>query len=81
MLPPFTASISPAAFIHVVPGRLVVEERLDAATIAALRARGHDLEVGEPWSEGRLSAVARTEDGLLRAAANPRGMQGYAVCR
>ena len=32
------------------------------------------------WSLGRVSAVAR-EDGLLKAAANPRGMQGYAVGR
>jgi gamma-glutamyltranspeptidase / glutathione hydrolase len=37
--------------------------------------------VAEPWSLGRLSAVAREADGTLRAAANPRGMQGYAVGR
>jgi gamma-glutamyltranspeptidase/glutathione hydrolase len=30
---------------------------------------------------GRLSAITRAPDGLLRAAANPRGMQGYAVGR
>ena len=45
-----------------------------------LRARGHAVEVGPPWSEGRLSA-ARSEGGLLKAGANPRGMQGYAVGR
>jgi gamma-glutamyltranspeptidase/glutathione hydrolase len=34
------------------------------------------------WSLGRLSAVSQDrEHGLLRAAANPRGMQGYAVGR
>jgi gamma-glutamyltranspeptidase / glutathione hydrolase len=49
--------------------------------IAALRRRGHDVEVTEPWSLGRISAIAREPDGLLRAAANPRGMQGYAVGR
>jgi gamma-glutamyltranspeptidase/glutathione hydrolase len=32
------------------------------------------------WSEGPLTA-AKKEDGLLKAAANPRGMQGYAVGR
>jgi transposase len=47
----------------------------------ALRARGHDVGVAEPWSIGRLSAVSRASDGTLRAAANPRGMQGYAVGR
>jgi len=33
------------------------------------------------WSAGRVTAVAREPGGLLRAAANPRGMQGYAVGR
>ena len=32
------------------------------------------------WSLGRVSAVAR-RDGMLYAAANPRGMQGYAAGR
>jgi gamma-glutamyltranspeptidase / glutathione hydrolase len=36
--------------------------------------------VTEPWSLGRLSATAR-EGALLKAAANPRLMQGYAVGR
>jgi gamma-glutamyltranspeptidase/glutathione hydrolase len=59
---------------------LVVEGRMPAATIAELRRRGHLIEVGEPWSEGRLVAASR--DGRrLRAAANPRGMQAYAAGR
>jgi gamma-glutamyltranspeptidase / glutathione hydrolase len=65
--------------------RLSVEARLPEATIAALRAAGHDVVVGLPWSEGRISACTRERDGagrlVLRAAANPRGMQGYAVGR
>jgi gamma-glutamyltranspeptidase / glutathione hydrolase len=62
------------------PGRLLVEERLGARTIAALRSRGHDVGVVDPWSLGRVSAVAR-DDGWLKAAANPRGAQGYAAGR
>jgi len=62
------------------PGRLVVEGRFPSDTVAELKRRGHRVEVGEDWSEGRLSA-ARQDDGMLRAAANPRGMQGYAVGR
>jgi gamma-glutamyltranspeptidase/glutathione hydrolase len=62
------------------PGRLVVEGRFPRETVAELQRRGHRIEVGEDWSEGRLSA-AKQGDGLLRAAANPRGMQGYAVGR
>ena len=58
-----------------------IEARAPAATIAALRERGHDVVVTDDWSLGRLSAVSRASDGVLRAAANPRGMQGYAVGR
>jgi gamma-glutamyltranspeptidase/glutathione hydrolase len=48
--------------------------------ITGLRDRGHHIKVREDWSLGRISAVSR--DGrVLRAAANPRGMQGYAVGR
>ncbi|WP_339853252.1 gamma-glutamyltransferase family protein [uncultured Nisaea sp.] len=60
--------------------RLVLEDMFPAETYAELRRRGHDLEVGDPWSEGRLTAAAKDGD-MLRAAANPRGMQGYAVGR
>ena len=63
------------------PARLSVEERFGSEVVAELRRRGHDLVVGGPWSEGRLSAVSRDPDGILRAGANPRGMQGYAVGR
>lgn len=65
------------------PGGLVVEERLDPEVVAELRRRGHDVDVQGPWTLGRLSAVTRDtgEPGFLRAAANPRGAQGYAVGR
>jgi gamma-glutamyltranspeptidase/glutathione hydrolase len=62
------------------PGVLVVEERVSPETRRELAARGHILEVGSAWSEGRLTAASR--DGWRRrAAANPRGMQGYAAGR
>ena len=63
------------------PLHVELEERFDAAVVRELRERGHDVEVTAPWSLGRLSAAARDESGVLRAAANPRGMQGYAVGR
>ncbi|MDX6314472.1 MAG: gamma-glutamyltranspeptidase / glutathione hydrolase [Streptomyces sp.] len=64
------------------PGSVTVESRIGDAVIEGLRRRGHDLTVGPSWSEGRLCAVARDpETGLLSAAANARGMQGYAVGR
>lgn len=62
------------------PGVLVVENRVPKATIENLRERGHIVEVGPDWSEGRLTAASRV--GMRRrAAANPRGMQGYAAGR
>ena len=63
------------------PGHLAVEDRVGEETIAGLRARGHDVEVSGPWTLGRVSAAGRDPDGTLKAAANPRGMQGYAVGR
>ncbi|MFD5163042.1 gamma-glutamyltransferase family protein [Streptomyces hawaiiensis] len=64
------------------PGSVTVESRTDPGVVEELRRRGHDVTVGGPWSEGRLCAVARDpETGVLSAAANPRGMQGYAVGR
>ncbi|MTD57864.1 gamma-glutamyltransferase family protein [Amycolatopsis pithecellobii] len=64
------------------PGSVTVESRIGADIIAGLRRRGHDVTVAPPWSEGRLCAVARDPGtGVLSAAANPRGMQGYAAGR
>ncbi|MGW4235500.1 gamma-glutamyltransferase family protein [Streptomyces sp. NPDC004749] len=64
------------------PGNVTVEARMPEDVVAELRRRGHEVTVGEPWSEGRLCAVARDpRTGVLSAAANPRGMQGYAVGR
>ncbi|HLA20347.1 MAG TPA: gamma-glutamyltransferase, partial [Pseudolabrys sp.] len=62
------------------PGVLVVESRVPEATVKALRARGHEVEIGPAWSEGRLTAASRVGK-RRRAAANPRGMQGYAAGR
>ncbi|MGV9790718.1 gamma-glutamyltransferase family protein [Streptomyces sp. NPDC003435] len=64
------------------PGSVTVESRMPEEVVAELRRRGHDVTVGGAWSEGRLCAVARDPaSGVLSAAANPRGMQGYAVGR
>ena len=75
---------APSSFYprQAVPGRVVVEGRLAPEVVAGLRARGHDVEVAGDWTQGRLSAVGRDpRTGFLMAAANPRGMQGYAVGR
>jgi gamma-glutamyltranspeptidase/glutathione hydrolase len=33
------------------------------------------------WSLGRVTAAGREPHGVLKAGANPRGMQGYAAGR
>jgi len=63
------------------PRSLALESRFGARVVADLRRRGHDVTLHPAWSLGRVTAVAREPDGMLRAAANPRGMQGYAVGR
>jgi gamma-glutamyltranspeptidase/glutathione hydrolase len=70
---------------QTVLNRITLESRFPEATLAALRDRGHEVRVGDPWSEGRMSACTRERDAsgrlVLRAGANARGMQGYAVGR
>ncbi|MET7283994.1 gamma-glutamyltransferase family protein [Kribbella sp. NPDC005582] len=63
------------------PGGLVIESRLGPTVRDELVRRGHVVTESDPWSLGRLCAVRRDSDGVVSAAANPRGMQGYAVGR
>ena len=63
------------------PGGLVMESRVGPAVRDELVRRGHVVTVADAWSLGRLCAVRKEADGVLAAAANPRGMQGYAVGR
>jgi gamma-glutamyltranspeptidase / glutathione hydrolase len=64
------------------PLGLVLEARFSPDTIAELRGLGHEVATSGPWSLGRLSGVYRDPDtSVLRAAANPRGAQGYAAGR
>lgn len=82
--PMFHSEHFPSSFYprQASPGRLVAEGRLAPDVVDGLVRRGHDLQVTADWSQGRLSAAGRDpRTGFLIAAANPRGMQGYAVGR
>lgn len=84
--PEFNNEHAPSSFYPRAanPGALVLEGRFPETTLRALQARGHKARFGETWSGGRLTACAREEtpDGtILKAGANPRGMQTYAVGR
>ncbi len=73
----FPASFWPRA---ARPGAVILEGRLPKATVAELERRGHRVEVGGDWSEGRLTAASQLGP-RRRAAANARGMQAYAAGR
>ena len=81
--PTFHSTHFPSSFYprEAFPRQVVIEERFDLAVLDELRRRGHELVVSGPWTLGRMCAVARGPDGRLRAAANPRAMQGYATGR
>jgi gamma-glutamyltranspeptidase / glutathione hydrolase len=80
--PSFHSAHMPSSFYprEAQPRVIDVESRVDPEVIAELRRRGHLVNVRPAWSLGRVSAVAR-RNGVLYAAANPRGMQGYATGR
>jgi len=81
--PAFHTEHVPSSFYpHLASPRSAhLESRFPDAVVAQLRVRGHDVILRDAWSLGRVCAVAREPDGILKAAANARGMQAYAVGR
>jgi gamma-glutamyltranspeptidase/glutathione hydrolase len=63
------------------PRHVAVEDRAGEETLDGLRARGHEVEASPSWSLGRVGAVGREPDGMLKAGADPRGAQAYSVGR
>jgi gamma-glutamyltranspeptidase/glutathione hydrolase len=64
------------------PAGAVVEDRVGDDVIRGLERRGHAVTRAGAWSLGRVCAVGRdAATGGVWAAANPRGMQGYAAGR
>jgi gamma-glutamyltranspeptidase/glutathione hydrolase len=64
------------------PSGAYVEDRLGDGVIEGLERRGHTIARAGDWTLGRLSAVGIDRvKGTVWAAANPRGMQGYAAGR
>ncbi len=57
------------------PGVVAAESRLSPEVAAELEARGHTVEIGEPWANGQVVAVRfHADTGLISGAASPRGV-------
>ncbi|MEO6957532.1 MAG: gamma-glutamyltransferase [Antricoccus sp.] len=64
------------------PGVLDIESRFASRVLDGLIDRGHRLRVAGDWALGRMSAAMwDPHNGTVSAAANARGMQGYAIAR
>jgi gamma-glutamyltranspeptidase / glutathione hydrolase len=82
--PAFQSNAFPGSFWprEWVPGGVNIEGRVGDDVIAELERRGHVVKRAGDWTLGRLSSVGTDPStGLLSAAANPRGAQGYAAGR
>jgi gamma-glutamyltranspeptidase / glutathione hydrolase len=81
--PAFHTNHFPTSFYprQARPKEVEIESRFGEPTLSELGERGHEVNVRDGWSLGRLSAAAHDHDGVLKAAANPRAAQGYAVGR
>jgi gamma-glutamyltranspeptidase/glutathione hydrolase len=80
--PNFHAVHFPQSFYprETITNTLSIEERVPEETIADLSRRGHIVVREKPWSLGRVCMV-QNDDNLIRAAASPRQIQAYALCR
>ena len=57
-----------------------VERRFPKEAIDELIKKGHKVIIDDDWSLGRMTAASKDNE-ILKAAANPRFMQGYAIGR
>jgi gamma-glutamyltranspeptidase/glutathione hydrolase len=73
----FPASFTPRA---AKPRVLSIEDRFEPEMLDELARRGHLLNLADGWSLGRLCA-ASSAGGVIKAAATPRHMEAYAICR
>jgi gamma-glutamyltranspeptidase/glutathione hydrolase len=62
------------------PGMMHAESRIPESTIAALREKGHTVEISGEWSHGRVLGIRFDADsGVLSGVATARLETGYAM--
>jgi len=80
--PNFHSSHFPASFFphSAEPGAMSIENRVAGETVEALMRRGHEVQVVNGWSHGRVLAIrCDSNSGVLYGAASPRLETGYAM--
>lgn len=55
-----------------VPGRVSVEARFPEDVVKGLTAKGHQVQVKGPWSNGSAPTLIKVENGVLEGGADPR---------
>jgi len=80
--PTFHSSHFPSSFHPhgAQPGTMQVESRFPEATVSALRAKGHTVQIGGEWSHGRVLGIRfDAGSGVLAGVATARLETGYAM--
>lgn len=81
--PAFHTDHFPSSFTphQTRPRSLVMEPGSDPSAATKLRRRGHHVYTAAPHSLGKVCVTGLRTDGMILAAASPRGAQAYAVAR
>jgi gamma-glutamyltranspeptidase/glutathione hydrolase len=80
--PTFHTAHFPSSFYPhgAQPGSLILEGRISEPARAALRGKGHRVQITEDWSNGRVLAIRYdARSGLMSGAASARMETGYAM--
>ena len=78
--PKITCDHVPGTFYPhaAAPGQVRLEARIPQETAAELAGRGHRVYWAPAWSAGFICAVAKNDDQVLEAGADPRGNKSLA---
>lgn len=73
----FPSSFYPRA---AYPGLVMADPLIPSETLEMLRKRGHEIELLEAWSGGKVLTISYDADrGVISGAASPKGEIGYAL--
>ena len=80
--PTFHSKHFPSSFYprKAYPGQFDMEGRVSKEVVEELRQRGHDVNLIDPWSNGKVMAIKYDEQhNTIWGAVAPKGEVGYAI--